>query len=146
MCSASSFTSAWKFSFFETKSVSEFTSTRTALFPSATAAVSPSAATRSAFFSALAIPSHEGNQSLFPYLHQLRQALFFTIHHTRAGFFSRSSLTILAVTAMFVPPNSCFLHKKKGSKGFISLYHPFWSPSFKLLSSLQRQLLLLHQK
>jgi hypothetical protein len=52
-CAANSFTRFWNASFFATKSVSEFTSKITALLPSATTYVKPSAAIRSPFFKGL---------------------------------------------------------------------------------------------
>src|SRR6185312_11248179 len=91
-----------KFSSLATKSVSELISTSTPLPPSCASAMRPSAATRSAFLSALARPclrNHSIDASMSPlfwvsaFLHSIMPA------PER----SRSSLTIAAVISMLLP-------------------------------------------
>ena len=84
---AISLTKFWKPSLRATKSVSELISTIAASFPFSSTCTRPSAAIRSDFLAAFAIPFHVGSQLLYRYLHQFLLTLF-TVHHTSASFFT----------------------------------------------------------
>jgi hypothetical protein len=92
-------TRAWNCSLRETKSVSELSSTMAARLPPSATAIRPSAATRPAFFAALARPlvlsqSIAASMSPFVSVSAVLQSIM------PAPVFSRSSFTICAVMAI----------------------------------------------
>ena len=89
-------TNSWNSGFFATKSVSEFTSTIAAVFPSILIAASPSAAIRSAFFAAFEIP-FSLNQSIEASISPLFASNAFLQSSIPAPVFSLSSFTKLAL-------------------------------------------------
>ena len=107
--SAISLTKSWNISFLETKSVSEFTSTIAAAFPLIATDANPSAAIRSFFFAALAIPFSRNRSTAFSISPSTStKARFASIIPTPV--MSRNSFTNLAVTsAIFCFPPKCHL-------------------------------------
>ncbi len=102
--SAISFTKSWNISFLETKSVSEFTSTIAAVLPLIATDAKPSAAIRSFFFAAFAIPFSRNKSTAFSMSPSTStNARFASIIPTPV--ISRNSFTNLAVTSAIF----CFL-------------------------------------
>ena len=96
--SAISLTKSWNISFLETKSVSELTSTTAATLPFIATEAKPSAAIRSFFLAAFAIPFSLNKFTAFSILPSTStNARFASIIPTPV--MSRNSLTILAVTS-----------------------------------------------
>ena len=93
-------------SFLATKSVSEFTSTMAAALPSAADAIftRPIAAILPAFFAALARPFSLRSSTALSISPSVSTSAFLQ-SIIPAPVISRSSFTILAVTAIFVPPD-----------------------------------------
>ena len=102
-------TNPWNSAFLATKSVSELTSTIAAVSPSNTKAVKPSAAIRSAFLAAFAIPfslNQSNDFSMSP--SQASKAFLQSI--IPAPVFSRNSFTKLAVIAILIFSFICFFY------------------------------------
>ncbi len=98
---AISLTKSWNISFLETKSVSEFTSTIAATLPTVATFAKPSAAMRSFFFAALAIPFSRKKSTAFSMSPStFTNAFLASIIPTPV--ISRNSFTILAVTSAII--------------------------------------------
>jgi hypothetical protein len=132
--SAISFTKSWNISFLETKSVSEFTSTIAAVLPFTATEANPSAAMRSFFFAAFAIPFSRKRSTAFSMSPSTSTNAFFaSIIPTPV--ISRSSFTILAVTSAMFNSSCVFFFLKKAASKESEACRPAFetAPSFKII-------------